>query len=321
MGQPLFRGQKGFTLIELLAVMAILGILAALVAGSIVGLGSQGQSTRLDGDRDSIAKAANRFFVESFPETYPVVSLDDTDDSVEPDTDLNVRVIDFTARLPQDPTKKFVPDFLGDIPNSSALVEWRIDTDSGNVFFANAGSLLIKPSNNRLDIEAATREPGVASDHTLELSMAKDESALKILKVSVPAGYSMAGRFDTAGTLLGVLNATLATDNEVDPGNTIHFGGVLISTAEANEFNLVVDYNDSVSTSGSGTAGDGTTLEYKGSTDAVRFHTVTLTPPAGDSGGELTLEVDLGDDGEQNLATENWELGTGNWELGTDHFR
>ncbi|PKB78824.1 MAG: hypothetical protein BZY88_16415, partial [SAR202 cluster bacterium Io17-Chloro-G9] len=182
------KGQSGFTLIELLAVMAIIGILAGLVAGAIVGLGSQGQSARLDGDRDSMNKAANRFFLESFPEEYPVVSLSDTDDSIEPGTDLGVRIVDFKATLPQDPTKKFVPDFLNDIPDSSALVEWRIDTNSGEVFFANAGSLLIKPSNNVLDVEAATREPSVASDHTFTLTMAKNESALKTLNVKVPAG-------------------------------------------------------------------------------------------------------------------------------------
>lgn len=33
------RTQAGFTLVELLAVMAILGILAGLVAGTLVGLG------------------------------------------------------------------------------------------------------------------------------------------------------------------------------------------------------------------------------------------------------------------------------------------
>ena len=65
------QAQKGFTLIELLAVMAIIGILAALVAGAIVGLGSQGQSARLDGDADSMNKAANRFFLESFARGIP----------------------------------------------------------------------------------------------------------------------------------------------------------------------------------------------------------------------------------------------------------
>ena len=230
-----------------------------------------------------------------------MVSLDDTDDSLKPDTDLGVRIIDFKATLPQDPIKRFVPDFLNKIPDSSALVEWRIDTNSGEVFFVNAGSLLIKPSNNVLDVEAATREPTVASDHAFTLTMAKNQSDLKTLKVKVPAGYSMASRFTTVDTLLGVLSVTVATDNDDDPGNTIVYGGVLLSTADANEFDLVVDYNDNISSGGS-------SVTYKGTTDAVRVHTVSLTPPSGQSGGQLTLVMDRGDDDEQNETTETWTL-------------
>ena len=69
------KSQTGFTLIELLAVMAILGILAGLVSGTVVGLGSRGQATLLDGDRDGIRKAANSFNLEAFPEAYPIVAI------------------------------------------------------------------------------------------------------------------------------------------------------------------------------------------------------------------------------------------------------
>lgn len=196
----IFIGQRGFTLVECLAGMAILGILATLVTGFIVGLDTQGQATRLDGDRDSMRRAATRFATEAFPEVFPVVGSDDTDSFLQADTDLGVRIIDFEARLPENPGKKFVPDFLNELPDSSALVSWRIDTESVAVFFANSGSLLIKPSNNRLDIETANREPEEAASHTLELNMTKDEAALKIINVKVPAGYSIAGRFDTPCT-------------------------------------------------------------------------------------------------------------------------
>ena len=59
--------QRGFTLVELLAVMAIMAILAGVVSGAVVGLGSTGQNTRLAGDRNTIAKSADRFFTDAFP--------------------------------------------------------------------------------------------------------------------------------------------------------------------------------------------------------------------------------------------------------------
>lgn len=52
--------------IELLAVMAIVAISAGLLAGSVVGLGNQGQQARLDGDQNGLQKAANRFSLEAF---------------------------------------------------------------------------------------------------------------------------------------------------------------------------------------------------------------------------------------------------------------
>lgn len=57
--------------------------------------------------------------------------------------DLGIRIIDLTAVLPQDRTKKFVPDFLTDLPESPALVSWRIDINSGQVFFASDAAPLI----------------------------------------------------------------------------------------------------------------------------------------------------------------------------------
>ena len=86
----------------------------------------------LDGDRDGIWKAANAFFLESFPESYPV-------EDVAPCVTGNVsgiKEIDFKKGLPQDPNKTIIPDFLTELPDSSALISWRIDDSSGNVFFA-----------------------------------------------------------------------------------------------------------------------------------------------------------------------------------------
>ena len=117
--------QRWFTLIELLAVIAIIGILAGLVAGTVTGIGSAGKNARLAGDQNTLGKAADRFFTDAFPQAYPVVSLSETDDSLNPvndprlSTDLGVRLMDFDATLPQDATRAFVPDFLKDVPETA----------------------------------------------------------------------------------------------------------------------------------------------------------------------------------------------------------
>jgi len=292
----LMRVQKGFTLVELLAVMAILAILAGLVAGTVVGLGGKGQSTRLDGDRDGIRKAANAFFLEAFPEVYPV---DSADGQVA-----GIHEIDFKRGLPQDPNRSFVPDFLVKLPDSASLVSWRIDENSGNVFFAQDGSPLIKPSNNRLDIEATTGAIDTNDDHVLTLSMAKDEAAPEFIEIKIPAGYILGGGQSDGGTVVGSLQAVLDTDNPFDPGQEIFFGGVIVATNDLSgnpnpdEWALVVDYNFNSSSN----------VAIKESTEAVRKHTIEVVRPSGDSAGRLTINFARGSDGAANEATETWAL-------------
>ena len=287
------REHRGFTLVELLAVMAILAILAGLVAGSVVGLGSQSQSTRLDGDRDSIRKAANAFFLEAFPEVYPV-------DSVDGEV-AGIHEIDFKKSLPQDPNRSFVPDFLVKLPDSASLVSWRIDENSGNVFFAQDGSPLIKPSNNRLDIEAKTGAIDTDDDHVLTLSMSKDEASPEVIEIKIPAGYTLGGGQADGGTVVGTLQAVLDTDNPFDSGNKIFFGGVIVATNDLSgnpnpdKWALVVDYNFNSSD-----------VPIKKSTEAVRKHTIDVVRPSGDSAGSLRINFAKGS--EANEATESWEL-------------
>jgi hypothetical protein len=98
------------------------------------------------------------------------------------------------------------------------------------------------------------------------------------------------------------LSAKLDTDNEKDAGNTIHFGGVIVTTATANEWKLIVNYNDNVSTSGL------TDIHVKSTDEAVRVHTISIVPPSIDTSGTLTLKLARGNDPDQNRATERWEL-------------
>ena len=292
------KGQAGFTLVELLAVMAILGILAGLVAGTVVGLGSRSQATRLDGDRDGIRKAANAFFLESFPEAYPV---EDVASGVTGNVS-GIKEIDFKKGLPQDPNKTFIPNFLTELPGSSALISWRIDENSGNVFFAQDGSALIKPSNNRLDVTATTSSPSTTSDYLFELSMAKDESAADNIVISIPAGYSIGGGQATSGTVMGVLSAILDTDNDVNPGQTVTYGGIVLATGTSNEWALVVDYNDNVPSDNS------TDATLKPASEATRVHNITVVSPSSDSGGTMTIDFARGTDDEENKGTLSWNL-------------
>ena len=95
------KDQRGFTLTELLAVMAILGILAGLVAGAVKGLGDTGQAARLQADRVTIDTATSRFFSDSFPNTYPVTSFEDTDDSLKPSGDVGCQKGRAMIRVPR----------------------------------------------------------------------------------------------------------------------------------------------------------------------------------------------------------------------------
>ena len=336
------KRQRGFTLIELLAVMAIMGILAGVVAGAVTGLGTTSQETRLAGDENTLGKAADRFFTDSFPQTYPVVDPDndntgtdgapdgdlDNDDSPPlPAGDLGVRVIDFDASIPQDATLSFVPDFLKEVPDSSALVSWRVDQTTGNVFFTEDGAALVKPSLARLDVKAidtsnedTSVDPAirVQSNHVFKLTMRKDEAPINTIKIIIPAGYIIGGQQLSPDDVVGSLVIVFGADNPWDTGNKLTVAKADVKVVSANEWKIDVTYDTNTGGSTGSAIDVKNTISGEGADD--RIHTISIVPPSGsNSPGKMTLKLDRDttdgvatgtdyEDPDVNEATETWTL-------------
>lgn len=292
------RGQRGFTLIELMAVMAILGVLAGIVGGAVSGVGGSAQNARLAGDANTIGKAADRFFTDAFPQVYPVVSLASTNVSIKPvsgetgSVDLGIRLLDFDARLPQDPTKVMVPDYLKEIPDTAALVSWRVDTATGQVFFARDGAVLARPSGSRFGVSATSTTPAVVSNYTFTQVWKKGGAAQEIMTIEIPAGYSIGGQLLGADVQVGTFTTQFYTDNPWDAGRPIFYGlvgtgtvgsstaantdsrltgsGKVYATGEANEWVAKIDFGE----------------------ETLRVYTISITPPSLDTPGKMTIVTD-----------------------------
>ena len=315
-----FRGW-GFTLVELLAVMAIIGILAAVVAGAVTGLGSRGQVAQIESDTEVLATGADRFFSEAFPQFYPVNDadtnsdgdLDEDDNPPLPAGDVNVRIVDFDARLPQDPNKTFIPNFVKEIPESTALVSYRVVTTTGEVFAAEHGSALIPPAGINLDVTLSNKKTSTVadtqnniaadsqhSDVTFTLTMNKNQAALETLKVLIPAGYIIAGNSLAENTKIGTLDISFAVDNPWKPGRILKVTTDVLATGRANEWSVSPNYALSESQSqGGGVQSDvrGTiTKNADGTitrgTGPILTHKIAISPSTTETSGTLTLEMD-----------------------------
>ena len=289
-GFPRFlkRGTRGFTLVELLAVMAIIGILSGMVAGAVTGLGTSGINAQIVSDTKVIETAADRFLNASFPETYPVESLP------EGEEDLGVRAINFDAQLPQDPSKHFTPDFLKDIPDSAALVNYRIELTSGRIFPADDAAAFAPPANSRLAISLSDRTPSGNPDVSFRLKMPGKRAAIETLQTQIPAGVIFGGQSLSAGAVVGSLEITFGVDNPWKSGHEISVDADIVATGRANEWEIAPDYASATSVK------EGV---------STLTHTIKIEPANVEVPGTMTLKMDrTGISKAHNEATETWDL-------------
>lgn len=65
------RSDQGFTLIELLVVIVILGVLAAIVVFSVVGVTDRGKKAACQADLTTATNAVEAYYAQSSDQTYP----------------------------------------------------------------------------------------------------------------------------------------------------------------------------------------------------------------------------------------------------------
>ena len=323
--KALHLAQRGFTLVELLAVMAIIGILAGVVSGSVSGLGASGQSAQIASDTKTLETAADRFFNESFPQIYPVSEADTNGDGILdgrdspplPAGDVSVRLVDFDARLPQDPTKTFTPDFVKDIPNSAALVSYRVLTSTGTIFSAADGAPLVPPADSRLNVNVLDKKTGNTTGVTFDLTMRKNRAAIETLKIQVPAGYIIGGQSLSPGVQVGSLEIFFDVDNPWKPGHVLKVAAPVLATGRANRWTVSPEYSTARSESDGSQVlevkgeisfnEDGTTIRASG---PIQTHEFDISSATTETPGNLTIKMDRsgGSELDYNEARETWVL-------------
>ena len=256
------RGHGGFTLIELMVVMALLVVLAGVVVGGVTGTTDVGRDTAATADKSTIQSAVDRYYSDANPQQFPVISSSDN-------------IIDYSAILPQDSTKTFVPVYLKEIPKSTAYYEWHIDTQSGRVYSVKMGGVASVPgSSASLSVAAEDVARGVKSGYTFDVNFNKGEAVTNGIRVTIPRAYSLTTPAGVPGVVVGYYSVKVLGDSDLALGWVPHS-----RTAEIRVQSLAT----------SSTPETWAVWEDSG---ATQTHTIAVTPPTSSRDGAMVITLD-----------------------------
>ena len=256
------RGPAGFTLIELMVVMALMVVLAGIVVGGVTGTTDVGRDTAASADKSTIQSAVDRFYSDANPQQYPVASVTDN-------------TLDFSASLPQDSTKSFVPVYLKEVPKSTAFFGWRVDTQSGRVYSVKlGGSAAIPVSAAALSVMAGDVASSANAIYSFDINLSKGEATTNAVKIIVPKAYSLTSPAGSVGTAIGSYSVDVFGDSDPALGWAPHS-----RTGEIRVLSLAT----------SNTPERWAVWEDAGVTQT---HTISVTPPTPSKSGNIIITLD-----------------------------